>query len=194
MGSEVTPPPGVAPSPAHPAGLGLSLMVGRVLPLQAQGCQWVCSHPTPPRPHADPTCLHRFSAEAALRQAGAALGQGRGPHSRLLGGGPGQQRLTGSPSLCIQPLWRDCPGQAVPLRPRQAWTRLAQLSAQGQARHGLWPASCTAAPCPATAARCHWELGWEGLGLRRDEETARLLQCQLDALPSEPSSQHLRRL
>ncbi|KAM5323205.1 uncharacterized protein C1orf159 homolog isoform 4-T11 [Glossophaga mutica] len=35
-----------------------------------------------------------LSAEATLRQAGEALGQGHGPCCRLLGGGPGQQRLT----------------------------------------------------------------------------------------------------
>ncbi|XP_045714471.1 uncharacterized protein C1orf159 homolog isoform X10 [Phyllostomus hastatus] len=35
-----------------------------------------------------------LSAEATLRQAGEALGQGRGPRRCLLGGGPGQQRLT----------------------------------------------------------------------------------------------------
>ncbi|XP_035881039.1 uncharacterized protein C1orf159 homolog isoform X4 [Phyllostomus discolor] len=35
-----------------------------------------------------------LSAEATLRQAGEALRQGRGPRRRLLGGGPGQQRLS----------------------------------------------------------------------------------------------------
>nr|XP_030738020.1 uncharacterized protein C1orf159 homolog isoform X4 [Globicephala melas] len=37
------------------------------------------------------------SAEAALRPARAALGQGRGPHCRLFRGGPGEQRLIPRP-------------------------------------------------------------------------------------------------
>ncbi|XP_068394725.1 uncharacterized protein C1orf159 homolog isoform X6 [Eschrichtius robustus] len=61
-----------------------------------------CALPYSPRPAAWRSCRDDsptsiLSAEAALRPARAALGQGRGPHCRLLRGGPGEQRLIPRP-------------------------------------------------------------------------------------------------
>ncbi|XP_026966429.1 uncharacterized protein C1orf159 homolog isoform X6 [Sagmatias obliquidens] len=61
-----------------------------------------CALPYSPQPAAWRSCRDDsptsvLSAEAALRPARAALGQGRGPHCRLFRGGPGEQRLIPRP-------------------------------------------------------------------------------------------------
>lgn len=193
MGPGVTLPPWVGPSPSPcsaPEAWGFHCWVRRVLPLPAPGVPvGSAPHPTRPRPHADHLSPH-FSAEAALRQAGAALGQGRGPHCHLLGGGPGQQRLTGSLHSVPRPPRRgrprsgcargastglDSPGSALSPSGRRGMAS-SQLPALLCPAHGR-SASLTTAGVPETG----WEPGWEGLGLRRDGGTARLLPAAVPA-------------
>ncbi|XP_027424328.1 uncharacterized protein C1orf159 homolog isoform X14 [Zalophus californianus] len=88
-----------------------------------------------------------LSAEAALCQARAALGQGHGPHCHLLGGGPGQQRLTRGPTHNSAHRLGENPahkGQALPSKASgQVWTQpLTQrdyLPAAGAARGCFFP-------------------------------------------------------
>ncbi|XP_045714470.1 uncharacterized protein C1orf159 homolog isoform X9 [Phyllostomus hastatus] len=78
----------------HPLGGWLLLPQARQQTAQALLRKEQSPGPAAWRSRRDDPPTTVLSAEATLRQAGEALGQGRGPRRCLLGGGPGQQRLT----------------------------------------------------------------------------------------------------
>uniref|UniRef100_A0ABI7Y8M3 Uncharacterized protein n=1 Tax=Felis catus TaxID=9685 RepID=A0ABI7Y8M3_FELCA len=93
-----------------------------------------------------------LSAEAALCQTRAAFGQGHRPHCHLLGGGPGQQRLTRGPTHNSAHRLGESPAHRG-----QVWTRpLAQLDRLPATDARLEPAQLLeGASSHPTAAQCN---------------------------------------
>ncbi|XP_030181409.1 uncharacterized protein C1orf159 homolog isoform X1 [Lynx canadensis] len=93
-----------------------------------------------------------LSAEAALCQTRAAFGQGHRPHCHLLGGGPGQQRLTQGPTHNSAHRLGESPAHRG-----QVWTwPLAQLDRLPATDAQLEPAQLLeGASSHPTAAQCN---------------------------------------
>ncbi|XP_027424251.1 uncharacterized protein C1orf159 homolog isoform X7 [Zalophus californianus] len=102
-----------------------------------------------------------LSAEAALCQARAALGQGHGPHCHLLGGGPGQQRLTRGPTHNSAHRLGENPAHKGQALPSKASGQVLQVLVHP--RNGRWPEAVgdqgrgrPGSHSPVTPARLAW--------------------------------------
>ncbi|XP_027964218.1 uncharacterized protein C1orf159 homolog isoform X3 [Eumetopias jubatus] len=102
-----------------------------------------------------------LSAEAALCQARAALGQGHGPHCHLLGGGPGQQRLTRGPTHNSAHRLGENPAHKGQALPSKASGQVLQVLVHP--RNGRWPEAVgdqgrgrPGSHLPVTPARLAW--------------------------------------